>query len=455
MSVTGLVALKNKLNNKHFLALAGNIVMSGIGILTFGLILRNLSIADAGIWMMFLTATGLAEMLRTGLLQTTTIKFYTGADTVKANNVLGSVWYLALIITALFLLLNLLVFIIVHFLNINHEVVTLQWTVIINWFGVTLLSSLPYSLAFWVLIADERYDKILWIRLLNSGSMIIYMIVLIVLKKMTIDSLMWCNFLTNCLAAVFTIATGASRLKTLLYKTRECTIQLFHYGKFGMGTTVVSNLFSNADKIIIISMLGPAGPVALATYGVPLKLMELVEMPLRSFVGTGMTGMAFALNKDKLDEATYTFKKFVGMLTWLFLPMFIFAFFFADIAVDLLGGGKYTGTEAANIFRFFMLLSLFYPFDRFCGVTLDLINKPNINFYKVIGTLIITVIGDVLGLLIFKSIYGVALCSAFSLAFGILFGNYHLRKHMNYKFKELIIIGFAEMKWFIKRAIKR
>ncbi len=455
MSFTSLVALKNKLNNKHFLALAGNIVMSGIGILTFGLILRNLSIADAGIWMMFLTATGLAEMLRSGLLQTTTIKFYTGADATKANNILGSVWYLALIITALFLLLNLFVFVIVHFLNAGHEVVTNQWTIIINWFGITLLSSLPYSLAFWILIADERYDKILWIRLLNSGSMIIYMIVLIVLKKMTIESLMWCNFLTNCLAAVFTIITGTSRLKTFLYRTKECALELYHYGKFGMGTTVVSNLFSNADKIIIMSMLGPAGPVALATYGVPLKLMELVEMPLRSFVGTGMTGMAYSLNKNKPEDATYTFKKFIGMLTFLFFPLFIFAFFFADIAVDLLGGGKYSGTEAANIFRFFMLLSLFYPFDRFCGVTLDLINKPNINFYKVVGTLMITVIGDILGLLIFKSIYGVALCSAFSLAFGIAFGNYHLRKHLKYKFKEIISIGFLEIKNLINKALKR
>jgi O-antigen/teichoic acid export membrane protein len=326
-------------------------------------------------------------------------------------------------------------------------------TATIHWFALTFLSSLPYNVGFWVLIAEERYIPILWLRMVNSLSMIAIVIVLAFLNKLDLESLLFFNFLTNCITSVACYLAGFTHIKTIFKKSWTCVRELIAFGKFSLATNLSSNLLSSADTFMINIFIGPA---AVAIYNLPLRLMEIVEIPLRSFIGTGMSGMAAAYNKNNMTEVQGIFKKYSGMLTWLFIPIAILAFFFADFAISLLGGGKYAHTEAPNIYRVFMFMAIFYPIDRFNGITLDIIHLPKVNFYKVLVMLAVCVSTDFGGIYLSKlftgapNIYGVALASPFTLLSGIIVGTIALNKHVKYTFGEIFSIGYKEGLQLIK-----
>ncbi len=429
------------LKNKHFLALAGNAIIALFAVVTIGLLTRSLSKPDIGTWFFFLGIYSLGDAIRSGFLGTAAIKFYAGTTAERSAKVLGSVWYLAILITGFLTLIDLGFLCFIKYIKNDALALTVQW------FGITFISSLPFNLIFWILVADERYDRVLWLRLVNSLSMVLSLTTLILLHKMSINALLWCNVATNCLTSLVGLVWGLGRVSTLFKRTKECTMEIVHYGKFSLGSTFVSKLLGNTDTFIITSMLGTT---ALAIYSIPLKLMEIIEFPLRSFVGTGMSAMAVAFNRDNKEETSYILKKYSGILTVCFIPLSIMAVLFADLAIKILGGAQYVGTDAANIYRLLMVLAILQPADRFIGVTLDIIHKPKINFYKVIVMLIMVVVGDFTGVLVLHNLYGIVVGALLTVLGGLLYGYFQLNKFMSFSLREMMMVGIKESRLWIK-----
>ncbi len=423
--------------NKHFLALLGNLVISGFGVLTISLLFRILTKSDTGTWFFFLTFLGLADAIRNGFLTTATVKFYAGTTPERGTNVLGSVWFLAAAITGIMLLINLGFFASMPFI---HKT---ELTIVIKWFGITFLSSLPYSVTFWILIAEESYLKILWLRLINSGLMIIIIILLALLHKATLTNVLMVNFLTNVITSLVAIILGYSKINTITKRSKHTILEIVHFGKYSLGTNMSANLLGSINTFFITFMLGPA---TLAIYNLPQRLMEIIEIPLRSFIGTGMSAMATAYNNNNMYHLVHVTKKYAGMLTLGFIPIIIVGFLGADYAVLLLGGGKYQGTEAANVLRMLLIISFMYPIDRFNGVTLDIILQQKVNFYKVLIMLATNIPVTYFGILLLHNIWGAALAIPCTLIAGLVFGYYHLRKHINYTIGGIFKTGFIECK---------
>jgi O-antigen/teichoic acid export membrane protein len=430
------------LKNKHFLSLAGNAVIAVFSIIQMGILLRSLDKTAVGIWMYFLTVFNLGDAVRSGLLGTATIKFYAGTTPQRAAEVLGSVWILAFGITGILLVADG-----IALMSITKAFPE-ELAISIRWFGITLISSLPFTFAYWKLAADETYDRILLLRLVNNISMIIYIIVLIVLKQLSLQSLLLCNLITNCLASVVAMALGYAPLRTVFKRTRATVMMILNYGKYSLGSTAVSKLLSSTDTFFISVMLGPAN---LAIYSIPQKLMEIVEFPLRSFVATGMSGMANAFNQNNEPLIIHIFKKYSGMLTMAFIPLTLGSLLFADFVIGLLGGGQYVGTLAANVFRILMVLALLYPIDRFSGVTLDIIHQPKYNFYKVLVMLGFAILGNYVGLVLFKNLYGIALGSFLTISSGAIFGYLILNKYLKIPLREVLSMGFSETIQLLQR----
>lgn len=425
------------IKSKHFLALVGNGIISVFSLVNMSLIYRCMEKERVGSWFFFLAATGLADAARHGFLGTATIKFYAGTGEKRAKEVLGSVWFLA---TAITILLSMLSLPLIPYWKGYASNPSLPVTV--HWFALTCLSSLPFTVTFWILVADERYIPILYLRMVNSGSMFLSIATVAYFGKMDIHKLCLINFATNCLTSFVCIVLGFAKVNAFPKRTWATIREIADFGKFSLATNLSTNLLGSVDTFILNTFVGPA---AVAIYSIPSKLMEFVEIPLRSFIGTGMSGMAIAYNKGDIDGVSYIFKKYAGMLTWAFVPMTIGALFFAEFAISLLGGGKYVGTEAPQIYRMFMLMALLFPIDRFNGVTLDIINKPQANFKKVIVMLIATVITDLIGIYItHRSIYGVAFASPLTLIAGLIMGAFALKKEIKYTFLEVFTIGFNE-----------
>lgn len=433
-----------KLKNKHFLSLIGNGSMSVLAMVTVGILLRFMPKDDVGYWFFFQSVFVLLDTFRTGFLQVAMIKFYTGAEKSRADAVLGSVWFLSLLITSTLIVINVIA---VFFLPIIDNLGIVS---VVKWFGITFLFTLPSAIASWILQSDQRFDKLLLLRIINQGAFIIMVLAVIIFKKLDLELVLVINATSAALVSFYCIFQGWTRIRTFTKRTKESIMDLFHFGKYSVGTTISTNLLRSSDTFIIMFVLGTAGPAAVAMFTIPMRLMEIIEIPLRSFLATGMPSMSEAFNKGNKEEVTAIMQKYAGTLTLALFPVSIVAVLLADVAITLLGGSQYSGSHAVSAYRIFMSFAMFYPIDRFLGITLDIIHQPRINFYKVLVMLATNVLFDFIGIHLFGNINGVALATLFTFLSGVFFGYYWLKKYLDFTLVGFFTVGFAEIKTIVQ-----
>ena len=427
-----------KFNNKHFFSLAGNVIISGFSIIIISILYRFLPTeAEMGNWAFFQTMFVLVEMVRTGFLTTATIKFYSGSGKERAAEVIGSAWVLATGITLLLLLLNIPAFLLVQLVKVEGLAFFLQW------FGLCYLFSLPTFIANCVLQAEARFDRLLYMRAVNQLSLLAFIVALIFMQQLTLKTLIYANLLSLLITSLFVLIKGWTNIWAWKYRSRKGILELYHFGKYSVLGNIGSSLLRGSDIIIIGATLGA---VAVARYNIGLRLMEVIEIPLRSSVATALASLSAAYNRGKKSEVISIMKKYAGLLTWTLIPVCLAAVVLADIPVYFMRSNKYPGPEAANVLRIFMTFALLFPTDRFLAVGLDVIHKPNINLVKILAMLVINIITDFAGIAIFGNIYGVAIATVFPLIVGIWIGYVELRKYEYFTLLQIPAAGYTALK---------
>jgi len=432
-----------KLNNKHFFSLAGNVMMSGLSIVIVGILYRALpNKAEIGNWVYFQATFTLVEMVRTGFLTNATIKFYAGTEKERASEVIGSSWVLATAITFSLLLLNIPALFLVHMVKIEGLAFFLKW------FGISYLLSLPTFIANCILQAEARFDRLLYMRMISQLSFLGFIMALIVLHALTLETLVYAYLLSLLITSLFVLLKGWTNLWAWKYKTRKGIMELYHFGKFSVLGNISSNLLRTSDIFIIRAALGAE---AVATYNIGLKLMEVIEIPLRSFIATAMPPMYAAYNKGMKTELIYIMQKYAGLLTLALIPVCIGAVLFADYAVYVINGTW--DVQAANVLRFFMTFSLLFPADRFITLGLDAIHKPNINFLKILAMLVVNIATDYGGIAIFGNIYGVAIATVCPIIVAVWIGYLSLKRYEPFRLIQIPVIGYTELKILLREKL--
>ncbi|MCD6013761.1 MAG: oligosaccharide flippase family protein [Flavipsychrobacter sp.] len=439
------VLLRTILRNKHFIVLFGQGASSLIGLAMMYIIFNFMPLAHAGIWFLLQSFVGTCEAARYGLLSTATVKFYAGTDKDRAATVLGSIWFIALTFSAILLVINGLALFYLPYTT-NYEL-----SLCIKWIGLTYLSTVPSDIVFWKLQADEQYTKMIWFRLINSCGTIGSFIILALLHKFTLENVILWNFITNCIPSVMGLIWYRSGIKYLSKRTKECVSEIFHYGKYTLGTTLLSKLLGDSNIWIISFVLGPA---AVAIYQLGMKFIAYIEMPLRAFATTGMSEMAIANNTNNLELVGYLFKKYAGMITITFIPFAILGCILADIPIHLLGGQNFSGASgdlAANLFRFALILALAYPTDQFNGLALDITHHTKTNFHKMVLVVSTKIIVALTATEILKNLYGIVIANYVSVVISLIYGHYQLRKYIPHSFTGILSIGYKEVILFLQR----
>jgi len=433
----------NKLRNPHIINLVGNAVMSVLNMVQVAVLFNYLKVDEMGVWFFFQGTIGLADTFRSGLLTTAFITSYAGTSKERAAEIAGSAWFLALLITGLFVVANLV------YLAIPFHVGDEGLKLFIRWFGLIFVFTLPSFIASCVAQAEQRFDRLLYIRVISTGLSIIMVLVLIVTKHISFMNVVYSGFVAGSVTSLATIVFGWARVDTIFKKSTKTVKALFAFGKYSVGTSLGSNLFRYSDTAIINFMLGPS---SLAVYNLGLRLMELVEIPLRSFAATIMPPLSAAYNQDNKYHVIYLLKKYAGLLTVILIPVVIGSLFFAEVAIWIVDK-KYLTTPAANVFRVFMTFALLYPVERFMALTLDAINQPKVNMIKLIFMLAANVIGDFLGVWIFGNVYGVAFATILPILTGLVISYNWLQRYEKFSLWDVYKIGWLETQWLLKDSL--
>lgn len=473
-----MAKLITKIFKSHnFLSLANNGLVAVLGFFSFVLLVRSLPTVEFGEWVLFITTLNFIDMLRFGITRTAIVRFLSGADEEEGKQLLGSNY--AINGTSTFFLI-LIVLTINYFFN--ESIQNSGFSLFFDWFPVVAIINLPFNNSLSVLQAKMRFDYILIIRIINVGTFMTFLTLNYFIFQAGIMVILWAYIITNTVSSIIAALLNWDGIRYIFHAKMRTNSIILNFGKYTSGTLIGSNLLRSADTFIL--GLSPfLGVTGVALYSIPLKLTEIIEIPVRSIAMTAFPKMSKASIAGNKNLVMDIFYKNSGGLTLLLIPIMIFAFIFAEDFVTILGGPDYK--ETASIFRIFCVYGLLLPIDRFIGIALDSINKPKQNFIKVVYMTLSNIIGD--SIVVFGFYYVILAGSIISLIFmgysdptiiaqtaslstimmvlnmvaivtilftiiGIFVGSHYLKKELDIKLRYIFKGGFLFIIGFLNRS---
>jgi len=429
--------------NSGVLSLTGNVAAAGLGLIAFFLLARLLDPAAFGTWVLYLTFVGLAEMVLAGLIRMALIRNLFEAE----KPVIGTAWIVALCITAILAFLLMAVG-----WALPYWVAESNLTIVVDWFPIFLFVSLPAHFTFWIQQARSRFDRILWSRLLRVLPYTLFLAWAFIQDYVpSLNELAIIHLASFGLASAVGIVANWCHVAYMRHAERAWVRPLLDFGKYSLGTTLGTNLLKSSDTLIINWMLGPT---AVALYNVPAKVIEVIEIPVRSLVATALPQLARLHSEQNGSEEAiaHLFQRIVGFLTWMLIPVLVVCFIWAEPLVTWIGGEAYA--SSALILRIFAVYGLFLPLDRFLGITLDSINKPRHNFIKVIRMLLVNVVADVIVIEVFGEVWPAAVVTVLTVLVGIGSGLRFLQRDIPVHLNSILSDGWKYVRQTHQRLTK-
>lgn len=433
------------LRSQKLLSFASNGIGAVLGLASFALLARTLSKTELGVWAIFMAVATLSDMLRNGWVGKPLIKFYAEQeDESQRREVLGTAWYMGIIASLVLGLIVTLAFLGIAYWGHNED-----YYLYALFFPPLILVNLPMNMARWVLNAKIRFDQMMWLRIFLQAVFFIG-----IGLEYYFNFGLWFIFLSYLSASFFssivTLIKGWGRIRDLPYRSKVRQRELATFGKYSMGSMVSGSLLRSSDTFIIGIFLGER---AVALYEVPMRLVNLIDIPLRALVSYSFPMLSGAFRQKSGAEFQEQFERAVGFAFLLLLPVALLTFVFAETLVVLMGGEEYR--EAALIMRVFSIYMGFTAVDRYVGVGLDVVNRPRRNYYKVLVMLAINVLGDLIVVQLTNQVHWVAFVTIFTFSGGAIYGSYYLHQFVKIIPGKIIRMGIKELQKIVNNLVSK
>lgn len=424
---------------KNMSSLMTNVLIAALGLLSFMLLTRQLSKEMFGDWVLYVTLATFVDLLRFGLTQTSAVRLLSGAKKEDYKKLMGSSFKINLKLLGVITIFCWSLYALV--VRGNYDV-NYGYVLFLKWYPILALVNLSWNNAMALFQAKQDFTGMMFVRLSNIGLFVIFLILNQWWLHLSILEILWVHLGVNLVSSVWCVIKKWDGCLYLKYAKKETTKELINFGKYSMGTLIGSSLLKSADTFIIglSPILGSAG---IAMYAIPLKLTDLLGIPLRSFTMTAYPRMSKKCIDGDMQGVRKTFYAYSGAITLLFVPVSIVCFILAEELVLILGGNEYIEVlpQLTLIFRIFTLYTLLLPIDRFTGVLLDSINKPRLNLNKVIIMTLANIIVDFVAVFVFESLALVAVGTVIFTLIGIFLGFFYLRREIQIQSKRIFPEG--------------
>ena len=428
--------VKKILREKNVSSLMTNMVIAALGLASFMLLTRQLPKEIFGDWVLFITLATFVDLLRFGLTRTSVVRLLSAADEKEFKVLLGSSYRINL---KLLVILTVVCWGSWAMLSALEVQIMSGYKLFLQWYPLLAVANLGWNTASALFQAEQNFERMMWVRLTNIGLFVVFLIGNWLWWSLGVQVLIWVYLGVNLLSSLWCTISRWDGLWFLRFADRKTEKRLISFGKYSMGTLIGSSLLRSADTFIIglSPVLGSAG---IAIYAIPLKLTDLLGIPLRSFTMTAYPRMSKKFIEKDVPAVRKLFYTYTGALPLLFIPVAVACFFLAEELVLFLGGEEYKDQLPllTLIFRIFTLYTLLLPLDRFTGVLLDSIDKPRLNLYKVIVMTLANIFVDCIAVFYFESLVAVAIGTVFFTIIGLFLGLYFLKREIQVKGRYIV-----------------
>lgn len=414
-------------HSSNLYSLLGNMVFTLFSFATFLLMVRLLGKDEYGRWVIYVTAAALLDMLRLGLTGTAAIRLISTSSGTDQKHVIAASYHLSMITT---LAIGLL-FAATYF-AVKGIVTNSYYLAVLIYYPFLAAANLPYNQAITLGQGFVNFKQILIIRGANGILTFLFIGTYIVFISTNLAGVFIVHIAANLITSFITIYKGWDGMQHIRHYSRPTLMKILNFGKYSTASYIGSNLLRSSDTIII-SLSSAMGAASVAIYAIPLKFVELAEIPLRSFTATAFPKLsnAFTTNKPKFN---HIINLYMISTTLLLMPALLVLVLFPDFFLHIIGGHRYTDSigiqrDMVYILAFYILL---LPLDRYSGVALFAIDKPAVNFYKIMVMLAANIIFDVIAVFVFQSLLLVVVGSVLFTLAGINIGWGYIHRATNY-----------------------
>lgn len=410
-------------NKDNLWVLGGNVFNAGLGFLTFMALARVLSVAAFGEWLLYVAGFTFMEMVRAGFIHQALVKYLATARFEPLRKViLGSSWWIGIGSTAVFSLLLASIGWV-----FESQIAAIKMTLFFKWYPIVMWLTLPLNMGLWVSHARQQYPKMVILQLVITGGFALFVFAGFVFsngsKSISVFTLLIVHSIVRFLASLYALLSGWSAVQFITNIRKRYLLKLVHFGKYSLFSLLGTNMLKSTDIFLIGAFLGPA---AVALYQLPLKIIELAEIPLRSFATTAFPKIAQWLTAHKYEHTTrFIQNQITRFLLWM-IPVWLLMQIGAGTWMKWIGGASYL--SSGPIFQILLVYVLLLPADRFIGIALDSLGKPQWNTIKITLMVIINIIGDCWVLNQGGSLMLVAGVTLVNIAIGIAFGAWKMRR---------------------------
>ncbi|KPM31193.1 Polysaccharide biosynthesis protein [Croceitalea dokdonensis DOKDO 023] len=437
--------LKKILREKNMNSLLASLSSAALGLISFMLLTRQLPQVQFGDWVLYITLGTFIDALRFGFTRTSVVRLLSGAVAGEQKGLLGAGYKIGLLVLLAISACCYTIYFTLGYFGVN---LITGYDLFLIWYPVLGLASLGWKSAFALFQAEQKFNHMMVVRLSNIGLFVLFLVANGLFLGWGLLEIVWVNIAVNLISSVWCTLKRWDGMLYIHHSTKAVEREMVGFGKYAMGTLVGSSLLKSADTFIIglSPILGSAG---IAMYAIPLKLTDLLGIPLRSFTMTAYPRMSKKNLSGDLEAVRHIFYTYSGIVTLLFLPVAVFCFVFAEYMVLVLGGKQYVDQLPllTLIFRIFTCYTLLLPIDRFTGVLLDSINKPRLNLNKVIYMAVANVIINLIAVFVFESLVVVAVGTVVFTLLGIFIGLRYVKKEIQADGKQI----FKESLQFVKK----
>jgi len=420
--MTGNV-IKRLLSSGNFLALAGNAALSFFNLVTFLIMVRVLSKELFGQWILFMTFSAMTDMLKFGLTGSATIRLISTSDADEHGKISGTAYHIGVLSTLIIsVVLVFFYFVFRIYFPDSHYII------IFLFYPVYSIVNLPYQQAGMILQGEMNFRRLMVLKIISGFLIMSFILIYMLFFDPDIQGLISALILSSLVLNIFIVIRGWDHLRDIRHSAREVRKQIMAFGKYSTASYIGSNLLRSSDTIIL-SLIPAFGINAIAIYSIPLKFIEFVEMPLRSFTTAAFPKLSKVLGESKMKFGNML-NDYTVFSTVLFLPVILILILFPEFFLRIAGGEAYSDSLSLqkSILYIICLYILILPLDRYSGLAFFALDKPEINFFKISIMLISNIVLDLIALLVFDSLMLVAVATVLFTIIGIIAGWFILHK---------------------------
>jgi O-antigen/teichoic acid export membrane protein len=411
-------------------SLLANIVSSIFGLISFLIMVRVLPNDTFGLWVLFFTISSMVDLLRLGLTGTAAIKNIS-ASSHNQNSVIAASYQLSLWATGFVLVLFYLIYFILSAVNPSN-----MYMPVLLFYPLLALTNLPFNQALVIAQGKINFRLVFILRFLGSGISFAFVIIYVLFidkdLKGILISLILANLLTSSIISFF----NKDGIKQLFTECKQERKDILRFGKYSTAGNIGSNLLRSSDTIIL-SLFAFMGTKAISVFAIPFKFVEVVEIPLRSFTATAFPRLSQAL-KPGYSKFNKILFGYIFWTTLLLFPFILTLFLFPGFFLKIVGGNNFADSIEIqkNILTVICIYIIFLPIDRFSGIALFALDKPELNFYKILFMLITNIVFDLMAVIFFKSLIFVALATLIFTILGIALGWFYLLREQKISWRD-------------------